>query len=104
MKLMRIGRKVKRPNTIRFGATNSQPMRETPSRRCPSRNSGSNRLKNNPRRRVSKGKALAYFWACLTASAMSAAILVMASSVLISPTMACVTRATVGSMMARLNR
>ncbi len=49
------------------------------------------------------GGAADYFCACLTASCMSALMRVIASSTDISPTMACVTRATVGSMIARLN-
>ena len=44
-----------------------------------------------------------HFLAWAIASFMSEVILLTASSVLISPTMAWVTRVTVGNMMARLN-
>ena len=48
---IRIGKNVNRPNTNRFGPTNSQPMRELPSTRCPRRNSGSKRLKKSASKR-----------------------------------------------------
>jgi hypothetical protein len=44
---MMMGKNVNRPKTSKFGPTNTQPNRDTPSQRCASLNMGSNKLKKN---------------------------------------------------------
>src|SRR5450830_34312 len=119
---MRMGRKVNSPKITRLGPTNNQAMRDKPSQRWPMRKNGSNRLKKQlamkpttspgrqdgwqngeQRRNGPAGRCVPlYFLACLTDSAMSLESRVMASLTLISPTMAWVTRVTVGNISERL--